>query len=1289
MPPVGAAVAAIGTAIGGAISAVSAFAGASFIGSLIVNTAVSVGLSLVARALAPKPKIEQRGIQTAVTTTGGTTPQAFILGRTATAGHHVCPPMSHNDGGTPNGFLTYVIELSDIPGIDISRVILNDSYSEIGTTAHVDYGYPLLGQRVGGKDHAWISFHDGTQTSADSMLVAKYGNYPDRPWSLSHIGTGTAYAVLTFRYNREIYNSLPQLRFEVDGIALYDPRFDSSVGGSGTQRWSDPASWARSANPAVMIYNILRGIRLPSGDIWGGDVPAEDLPRDNWFAAMIACDALVGGRPSFAAGLEIKMEMDPAEVIDELAKTCLGQLSEMGGVFRLRIGAPAAPVQFITDEDIVISEPQELDPFPGLAASTNAMFGEHPEPQSLWMPRAAPPLLNPAWEAEDGGRRLPTSLTFPACPNLSQVAQLMSAYAKDARRFRVHRMVLPPEAFLLEPLDTIAWTSERNGYASKIFEVVEIIDQPGTINQEILLRERDPSDYSWSSDDDLPTPIPINGLAPRPAQLIEGWTVTPETISDGAGLVRRPAIRLGWTGTAAEDATIVRFEVRLTATTALVTSGLADRSAGTALMSDGLLPATAYQARGRYVAARPTAWSAWLDVTTPDVFLNDADFEGGIRGLFEDAGLSAPEIVATLPATGNFQGRLVFLTSDNKLYRWTGSAWTAEVPAVDVTGQITGTQIADAAVTTAKFAQGLRPVEIVSALPGLPHIEGRQVFLTTDDKLYRNTGSGWTAAVASGDITGQLTNAQIATLAASKVTGQLTNSQIAGIQAAKIAGQLIETQIADSAISAAKIAANAVTAVKISAGAVETAKLAAGAVVTDKLAANAVTAAKISAGAVETPKLAAGAVETDKLAANAVTAAKVAANAVTADKVAANAITTAKIAAGAVTATEIAANAVTARHLVLADWENLVPDGDFLSPESWDRTQAPGWYFVVAGPAFTGINWARAPATQRGSVWSLPFSVEQGQEYFFSAEARRDGTGADGVMSTRVQWQDRSGTLISYSDPIIGSGITGGYQKFSRSVTAPSAAKQARIHWYCNAGSIGDVIIGAPSLRRKNGGELIVDGAVTANKIAANTITGGLLAASGIITNSAQINNTLITSAKIGNLQVSRIKIATGAVTTFDLIQSPVTFNGQTTYGSDALIGSHSVTLSTNTNLVPERFIFRPRISGAQPVVLSLASGQFGCYYRIRIKRNRSGTISELGTYIEPFWEFTTDGTRMNRVIYAGVRPSAVVQITQSGSYQAGDKLIFEFYWHRSRSGSVNAAVDILSYDLEVEEYFR
>ena len=840
MPPVGAAIAAVGTAIAGTVAAVSAFAASSFIGSFIVNTALSVGLSLLARALAPKPtaqSVKSRGIQTAVTTTGGTEPQAFILGRTATAGHHVCPPMSHDDGGTPNGFLTYVIELSDLPGIGLIRVILNDGYSDLGTTAHPDYGFPLLNQRVGGTDHAWIKFYDGRQTAADPMLVAKYATYPDRPWSSSFVGHGTAYAILTFRYNREVYNNLPKVRVELDGIPLYDPRLDSSVGGTGSQRWSNPATWARSTNPAVMIYNILRGIRLPTGDVWGGDVPAEDLPLDNWFAAMNACDTPIGSRPSFVAGLEVKLEMEPAEVIDELAKTCLGQISEMGGVFRMRVGAPAAPVQFITDEDIVISAPQELEPFPGLAASANAISSEYPEPASLWTSRAAPQITNPQWEAEDAGRRLATSINFPACSHQSQVAHLMTAYIKDARRFRVHRMVLPPKAFMLEPLDTIAWTSQRNGYQAKIFEVVEIIDQPGTINQDLVLRERDPSDYGWEADNDLPAVVPVSGLPYRPPQIIEGWSVSASTLKDALGLDRRPAITLSWVGSAAVDALFVRYEIRLKATAQVVASGLADRAAGSVLVSDGLLPEADYQVRGRYVLNRPTEWSSWLSVTTPGIYLQGDDLRGGIKGLMTDAGLSSVEILDALPSTANFVGRTVYLASDATLYNWSGTEW-------------------------------------VSA----------------------------TASLAASDITGQLTSAQIASIEAAKIAGQLTDAQIASINAAKVAGQISGTQITDAAVTTPKLAAGAVAADKIAAGSVVADKIASSAVTAAKISAGAVEAAKIAAGAVVADKIASNAVTAAKISAGAITGDKIAANTITGAKIASNTITSGLISAGAITA---------------------------------------------------------------------------------------------------------------------------------------------------------------------------------------------------------------------------------------------------------------------------------------------------------------------------------------------------------------------------------------------------
>ena len=102
--------------------------------------------------------------------------------------------------------------------------------------------------------------------------------------------------------------------------------------------------------------------------------------------------------------------------------------------------------------------------------------------------------------------------------------------------------------------------------------------------------------------------------------------------------------------------------------------------------------------------------------------------------------------------------------------------------------------------------------EIVAALPSTSLFEGRQVFLTTDDKLYRYTGSAWVSTVAAVDISGTITT----------------------------------TQISDDAVTTAKIAANAVTAAEIAANAVTATAIAADAVTSNKIQAGAVTAAKIS-----------------------------------------------------------------------------------------------------------------------------------------------------------------------------------------------------------------------------------------------------------------------------------------------------------------------------------------------------------------------------------------------------------------------------------------------------------
>lgn len=783
MPAVGAAIAAGWAAFSG--SAAFTFLTTNIFGRLMVSVAASALMQAVA---APKlrPGGSQIGFASTIALTGGTNPCRFPLGRTMTAGQHVCPPMTHGTvDKTPNAYMTYVVLLSNVKGCELEQVVINDDAVNLGTTLHGQYGAPVLGRYAG---YAWVKYYDGTQTSADPYLLARYGSYPRRPWSDQMIGRGTCYAIVTLRQSPEKWagGGQPRVRFVLSGIPLYDIRKDSTAGGSGAHRWSNRATWEPSDNPFVQIYNIKRGITLADGDVWGGGMAASALDTGTYAAAMNECDRQVaksggGTERQFRSGIEVTVDRQPSEYIAEILKGASGEVVDMGGLWKGRAGGGGVPVFYFTDDDVVVSRPQEFKPFPGLEASFNGITASYPEPDMFYAPKDAPPRYNATWETEDRGRRRVAHLQLPGVPYPSQVQRLMKAYIAEERRFRRHAITLPPRAAILEPLDTISWSSSNNGYVDKAFEIAEVADELVTCLQRVALRERDPSDYDYPSDLFLPGEIAVPGDDPPPAQAVAAFTVTGVSIPDASGTARRPALLLSWDGEEQDDVTGIQWQVRVLATGTVVNRGSTQNvDAGQHFVTSGIIGATLYEVRARLIAPRETTWSNWMTATTPNVGITSVDFQGSIQDVFLNAGLAPVEIVTALPTTGNFAGRTVFLTTDFKLYRHAGS------PA---------------------------------------------------------GSAGFTAAVPAVDVTGQLSDAQIAAIAAAKVTGQITATQITD-------GSISTPKLQAGAVTTAALAAGAVTADTIAAGAVTAGKIAAGAVTAGTIAANSITSGLIATGAI-------------------------------------------------------------------------------------------------------------------------------------------------------------------------------------------------------------------------------------------------------------------------------------------------------------------------------------------------------------------------------------------------------------------------------------------------------
>lgn len=752
------------------------------------------GLALITTALRPSSSGGQRdvpeqqpfGIKTQLQS-GGVVPRSFGFGKFCTAGSEFYPLRTWgNSGKTPNAYLTRFIALSDLPMDSLTAIIVNDQRCTYGSgSPDVNLGYAIPEFVKDGVDHLWVKFYDGTQTSADAWAVTQFGSDADYPYGSDQVGRGVAYVMVTALIHQELFSAIPQYKFEGLGAKFYDPRLDTSVGGSGSHRWGQPATYQQTYNPAVIKYNVLRGVyhydttvSPPTGKWLFGlqGTAAARLPLDSWFAAMNEDDQSVETEPSvfaaqFQCGGQVDVDKAPVEFVDELNKCDAGRVAEAGGIFKTRSGAAGSAVMSFTDADFITTQPQSFEMFPGLDQTINAITATYPDPTQNWEFTDAPSLFDATLESADGGRRLIAALQLNYVFRQPQVQRLMRATREESRQFRTHHVIAPPIAFQLEPLDIIAWTSTANGYSSKLFQVIPT-DQ-SDLDQGLVLVEVDPADYDWTPGADYTTytPVSVVNRAP-PSQNMSGWAVSAVTINGAGGRVL-PAIKLQWDVTGIDDVDGILYEVidGSSSPAVFVVSGESERfSGGYIYISENIQAATTYQVRGKYRPTgrnRVTNWSSYLSVTT------------GAK-------------------------------------------------------QIVGTDIADAVLTYAKFAASIEPVQVVSTLGAASTHEGATAFNTTDGQLYRYHSGAWTVAVPAVNVGNGLTGSQIAALT---ITG--SNLVANTITAAKIAAATITaTEIASDTITAGNIAANAITSSELSANSVVAGKIAAAAVNVDTILAN-------------------------------------------------------------------------------------------------------------------------------------------------------------------------------------------------------------------------------------------------------------------------------------------------------------------------------------------------------------------------------------------------------------------------------------------------------------------
>lgn len=609
------------------------FSGLGVFGQGLVKIGLGLAANKIARALSGRRSPTAQFSVSGSLQRGADIPQSFIVGRYPTAGSLCWAEEWGTSGGTPNAYFTQVIELSNLPVRDLHEVWINGEKVTIDkTNPHSDLGWRLTevtdSSEATPKNYdgfAWVKFYDGTQTTADSWLSTNFTT-GDYALDSNFIGEGNAYVIVTTRIKQEGLWSggWPKFLFVVDGIELLDPL----TGVTGTDH----------DNPVHLIYTLARGLEYGSEWFYGAQkIVAVQLPAQAWSDQATKCV-----NAGFKLGAEIRVDTDAIDVIAEALSSCNGRMAESGGFLRILAVEPDAPVFSITDDDLLTTDEASFTPFIGLSDAVNGISVVHPSPDEGWGNITAPPLYRTDLEAEDDNRRLVTDVELPFVADDEQVQRLMKTALEEARKARKHTMSLGPEGWLLEPLDTIQWTSTENQYTAERFTLDGLIDK---VDGDVILdtTQTDTGSYAWNSGSDFtpithPSPV-FTSVAP---QQMAGMIVTPTDVFDETGKVAASGVTVAWQ-TGLDDVFGVRIQLREPGGSVFYNK-VSDYSGGSDLITENLASRTDYEVRARFepFTDRPTEWAAWVGFRTRYYSADAAEIaEDALENLAEKSTLLA------------------------------------------------------------------------------------------------------------------------------------------------------------------------------------------------------------------------------------------------------------------------------------------------------------------------------------------------------------------------------------------------------------------------------------------------------------------------------------------------------------------------------------------------------------------------------------------------------------------------------------------------------------------------
>jgi len=916
-----AAIAGIAAAIPAAITA-----GTLFAASVATAFAIGAGLSMVSRALAPKPNIgaQMRGITQTTREPAGT--RKIIYGKMRVGGNVVF--IAHS--GSDNKYLHLAVVFATHHINSYEEVWFNDN--KIWTAA-------------GGFQDDW-----GTYVTMDTTKLGTSGQSassvltPITEWTADHKLSGIAYIAFRLEWNQDKFpQGVPNITAVIKGKRVFDPRTSVT---------------AYSTNPALCLRDYMLDQSYGLGE---SNVNIDSTALE---AAADLCDEQVsldagGTQDRYQCNGVIDTANQIKANIEQLLASMGGKLTYSGGKYFVDGAEYKTPTHTFIEADVISEiQTQTKQSRRGIYNGVKGIFVSE---EKNYKVLDYPAQISSSYATEDGDP-LFLDMPLPFVTNNLQAQRLAKIALLKSRQQVVITMTVNLKGLQVKVGDTIQVTNDRLGYSSKVFEVIDYslaIGDGQALAVNLVCIETASAIYDWTTSDEA------DFLSGGELDLYDGRTVdnvTSLTLTE-IGL-RGPdggvssSVQLAWT--APDDAFIefykIRynkngttdyFEVQSRETNVLI-SGLditsnydfrvqaenllGVTSTGTTLSNQALngdTTAPSAPTGGAATGGIQTITAEWtnpsdIDFKHVEVFVNTSDSIPASPTAVVDG----EEYVVTGlsgAVTRYFWLKAVDFSGNKSAATASFNATSVVATTTDIgAGAVTTTEIGDDAVTVTKLANVLQSTNYVSGTTGWEITTAGNVEFS--DGTFRGTlVVGGTTLSSSNTLNSNQSASDITTgtldastitvtnLSADSITAGTLNANRINIDGVTLdvdgSGQLI---IANDGVGSAQIASGAIGLTEFASGlqpvqvvstlpasasegdmaylttdnklyrydgsawikAVDGADVSTGTLPAASIVANSITAGQIAAGAINT----------DELAANAVTAAKISAGTITFDK---------------------------------------------------------------------------------------------------------------------------------------------------------------------------------------------------------------------------------------------------------------------------------------------------------------------------------------------------------------------------------------------------------------------